>query len=203
MPEKKNGYDIVIIGSGPGGYTAAFHAARLGSKALVIEAGDLGGTCLNRGCIPTKTLLASAGALLDVKRAEELGIKAGSPEIDYPKIAERKDKTVRQLSGGLGMLMKSWGVDVLKGRATFTGGHSLEVDCGGETVEVECEKIVIATGSIPSSIPGVEVNGKSVIDSNHLLELKSLLLSLMRRAELQRRKRQKHSIKSGKNIFWV
>ncbi len=175
----KSSYDVVIIGSGPGGYAAALHAARLGASPLLIEKSRIGGVCLNEGCIPTKSLLASAGMLGDIKNAKDYGVRAGAPEADFNAMMQRKEKIIRQLSGGLGMLFKSWGIDVLEGEAKFNGSHEIEVTSKDGVKNISCDKIIIATGAAASGAPGIEVNGRTVINSAHALQLEELPSSII------------------------
>lgn len=172
-------HNVVIIGSGPGGYAAALHASRLGASPLLIEKEQLGGTCLARGCIPTKSLLASAGLLQEVKGAKEFGVEVGSVEANFNVMMQRKEKVVRQLTGGLGMLLKSWGVDIMTGNARFIDSHTIEVSGSDGVKEVKSDRIIVATGSEPSVLKGVETDGKAIINSNHILQLDRVPSSLL------------------------
>lgn len=148
-------HDIIIIGAGPGGYETAVSAARRGLNVALIERGELGGTCLNRGCIPTKSLCRSAEVAVTVRNATDYGIKIpnGIVEVDYPAVANRKNEVVRQLREGVAELLKN--VDVISGEASFISPS--EVVVGG--VVYSAPRIIIATGSAPSRlpIPGAEL----------------------------------------------
>ncbi len=150
-------YKIAILGGGPGGYVAAIKAAHLGAKTLLIEGGEVGGVCLNEGCIPTKTLLKSAKVYQDILNSENYGIrvsKEGTVTIDWATMLGRKDKVVAQLTGGVKQLLKRNGVDVIKGYGEVRDPHTIVVN--GQTVTAE--NLIIATGSRPNlpPIPGLE-----------------------------------------------
>ncbi len=153
-------FEITVIGGGPGGYVAAIHAAQLGKKVALIESREVGGTCLNRGCIPTKAYLHSAEVYKTVKDAADFGIKVdGKPAFDFNAIHERKNKVVSTLTGGVGNLLKANGVKVYNGLATFRDRYIVDVKMAdGTTDAVESDKFIIASGSIPSRppIPGIE-----------------------------------------------
>lgn len=159
-------FDVIVIGAGTGGYSAALRAASLGKKVALVERDErLGGTCLLRGCIPTKALLQSAAVMDEVRRSEEWGIKAsGDPE--WPKVLEFKDKVVDKLVSGLTSLVKARKIDVVKGTAKLAGAGSVEVD--GKTLQAP--HVVLATGSQPKLLPGMEL-GERVITSDQALGL--------------------------------
>lgn len=158
--------DIVVIGSGPGGYVAAIRAAQLGARTVCIEkeATEWGGTCLNWGCIPTKTMIASVERLHHVKTADVMGVLIqGEIGFDFPKMMERKQKVVTTLRGGIGQLLKSNHVRALVGTGRLVDAHTVEVTTpDGKTERVTTQNIVIATGSVPvfPPIPGLERNPK-------------------------------------------
>jgi dihydrolipoamide dehydrogenase len=163
-------FDVIVIGSGPGGYVAAIRAAQLGLRTACVESREtLGGTCLNVGCIPSKALLhaselyqeAHSGALA------KFGVKLGSVDLDIGAMHGEKAKAVKELTGGIAMLFKKNKVEWLKGRAAFTGKNS--VDVAGKTYTAK--NIVIATGSSVMPLPGVEVDNEVVIDSTGALAL--------------------------------
>ena len=159
-------YDVVVIGAGTGGYTTALRAAQLGKRVAIVERDQrLGGTCLLRGCIPTKALLRSAEVLDTVERASEWGIKA-SGEPDWSAIQTFQDAMVDKLVKGVTGLVKLRGIDVLTGTARLRPGPGLEVD--GEAVATT--DIVVATGSAPRLLPGLQV-GPRVITSDEALRL--------------------------------
>lgn len=160
-------FDVAIIGGGPGGYTAAIRLAQLGKKCILIEKDQIGGTCLNRGCIPTKSLLHSAEIYRTVKEAGKYGVKADTPEFAYKKFSEKKDSVVSKLRQGVAYLEKKAGVEVVKGTASFKDAKTLLI---GEE-EIIADNIIIATGSIPSTIPIPGIQTPGVIDSDAALSM--------------------------------
>lgn len=155
-------YDLAVIGAGPAGYEAAIRAAQLGLAAAVIENRQVGGTCLNRGCIPTKAILHSAGLYREAKRFSEFGLAAEGLSFDYGAIARRKDRVVEQLRTGVEQLLKANGVSVLSGRGTVRSAGCVLVEGTDGTAELRVGRILIATGCVPavppipgSSLPGV------------------------------------------------
>lgn len=172
---------MIIIGGGPGGYEAAIMAAKLGADVTVVEKDKLGGTCLNKGCIPTKSLLASADIINTIKSASKFGIEIeGTIKSDYSKIIERKDKVVDQLVGGIEFLFKKNKVRLVKGTGSFVDSKTIEVvkDDGSKEL-LTADKIIIATGSVPVC-PGVfKYNGVNVITSDEFLELKEAPSSII------------------------
>jgi dihydrolipoamide dehydrogenase len=174
-------YDVAVIGGGPGGYVAAIRAAQLGGKVLLVEKESIGGVCLNRGCIPTKTLLKSAEKWEDLKRGSEFGLKAEGIGFDFGAIVARKNAVVTQLRGGIEQLVKSNDIDVVRGVAVLTGSNRLEVAThdSGNKESFEVRKIIIATGSVPSSIPVPGHDLSAVITSDELLELTEVPKSML------------------------
>ena len=162
-------YDFLVLGSGPGGYVAAIRAAQLGANAAVIEERELGGTCLNHGCIPTKALIESVHVLSLAQRGEEFGVSCGDVTPDYAKMHARKDGVVKKLRGGIGMLMKKNKIDVIEGRGTLVDAHTIEVAATGGATRVTGEKIIIATGSEPLRLKGFPFDGRTVITSDEAL----------------------------------
>ena len=172
---------LTIIGAGPGGYVAAIRAAQKGAQVTVIEGAEVGGTCLNRGCIPTKTLIASAEALERTRRAADFGIQV-SGEVSYnlAKIRERKDKVVATQVKGIRGLFKSWGVDLIEGRGTMLSPDIVRVvRKDGTVADVKSDKVIIATGSRPAKLPGFPFDGESVITSDEAIQLTSIPKSLL------------------------
>src|SRR3989440_2145668 len=161
-------FDVVIIGSGPGGYVAAIRAGQLGLKTAIIEKDkELGGTCLNIGCIPSKALLTSSDHFSFAKtEAAKHGIVIENPRVDLPTMQKRKDKVVKTLTGGVRQLMKTNKVMVLEGMGTVTAPGKVSVKSpGGETKESETKNIVIATGSVPIELPFAKFDGQRIVSS--------------------------------------
>jgi len=163
-------FDVTVIGGGPGGYVAAIRAAQLGLKAAVIEERQMGGTCLNRGCIPTKSLLHSAEVFRTARHSKEYGITLENVELDYSGIVNRKDKVVRLLRSGVESLVKGNGITVISGRALLKDKNTIEVT-GQNLQTITSKNIIIATGSRPYKppIPGIE--GDKVLDSDGALSM--------------------------------
>lgn len=160
-------YDVVVIGGGPGGYVAAVRAAKLGLKTVLIEKEEMGGTCLNRGCIPTKSLLESAHLYASLSRASVFGVRAGDVGFDFAAMAKRKQNVVRRLRGGVEHLLKSAGVEIVRGEGLPDGERVLRV---GDQ-RIEARNVILATGSEPIRlpIPGADLPG--VLDSTGVLAL--------------------------------
>ncbi|MGB4106692.1 MAG: dihydrolipoyl dehydrogenase [Alphaproteobacteria bacterium] len=161
MSEKN--FDLVVIGGGPGGYVAAIRAAQLGLKTALVESEHLGGICLNWGCIPTKALLRSAEIYSLINHADEFGIKVKGVEIDFKKIIERSRGVAKQLSGGIGHLMKKNKVTVFDGFGKLLGGGKVAVEKDGKAVDqILAKHIIIASGARARTLPGLEPDGKLV-----------------------------------------
>lgn len=163
-------YQLLIIGAGPGGYVAALHAAKRGLKTAVIENREVGGTCLNRGCIPTKTLLHSSEIIAGINGGEKFGVGAERVHFDMSAIFARKREVSAKLSGGIEGMFRAAKVDLLRGTGTVTGSGTVKfVGEEGEKV-ITAERILLATGSVPARppIPGLELSG--VLTSDELLE---------------------------------
>lgn len=169
-------YDLIVIGAGPGGYVAAIRAAQLGMKVAVVEEREVGGTCLNRGCIPTKTLLHTAKLLQECRHFAEVGLTAGEVSVDMPALIARKEAVSAQLRGGIEQLFKGNKITLVNGRAVLCGEHQVQVS-GGEVLEGE--HILIAAGSVPAKppIPGSDLPG--VLDSDALLASDTLYKRLV------------------------
>ena len=163
-------YDLVILGAGSGGYAAALRGSQLGLKVALIERDVLGGTCLHRGCIPTKALL-HAGEMADgIREAASFGIKANLLGVDMPQVNDYKDGVINRLHKGLQGLVKHRGVDYITGDGKFVGPNKVMV---GDQV-FEGKHVVLATGSFPKSLPGLEIDGVQVINSEHALKISKL-----------------------------
>ena len=162
-------YDVVVIGGGPGGYSAAIRARQLGRKTALVEEADLGGVCLNWGCIPTKALLKQAEVYQLVRHADEYGIKVGEPEVDWEMVIGRSRAVAERLSKGVAYLMQKNRVDVLQGRGKLTPARKVQVDDGKSVTELDAAQVILATGSRPKSIPGVEFDGTRIISSKEAM----------------------------------
>lgn len=166
-------FDVIIIGSGPGGYVAAIRAGQLGLKTAVVEKDTrVGGTCLLRGCIPTKSLLHSATIADHARHAADFGVKVGGVEIDLPGVIKRKNKVVQQNAGGVAFLLKKNKVEVFKGFGSLAGAGRVKVVAADGTEQILATRhVMLATGSVPRQLPGVTVDGVSVLSSDELLDL--------------------------------
>src|ERR1700736_660121 len=165
-------FDVVIIGSGPGGYVAAIRAGQLGLKTAMVEKDkDLGGTCLNVGCIPSKALLTSSDHLVFAKKeAEKHGIVIENATVDLAKMQQRKDKVVKTLTGGVRALMKTNKVTTFEGFGAIAGPGKVSVKSSdGKTQEIETKNIIIATGSAPIELPFAKFDGKTIVSSTEAL----------------------------------
>ena len=172
---KKTKAEFVVIGAGPGGYTAAFRLADLGKRVLLIDRDPtLGGVCLNRGCIPSKALLHVSKIMNEAKGLSKAGVIFGEPKIDLGALRKQKDKTVRRLVMGLDQMAKARKVKTLEGHAAFNSNTELIVKTANETINVAFEKCIIAVGSVSSGIPGVPMDHPSVLTSKAALELKEI-----------------------------
>ena len=165
-------YDVAFLGGGMGGYVGAIRAAQLGLRTAVVEEDKLGGTCLHRGCIPTKALLQSAFVLDQARQGGRLGVRVSGVELDYAQVAKNRDQVVGQLHRGVEYLMKKNRIEVVRGRGHLEGPRRVRVG-GGQSgdVEVEAGSMVIATGSRPKQVPGAEADGRVVLTSDHALAL--------------------------------
>jgi dihydrolipoamide dehydrogenase len=174
-------YDVAILGSGPGGYAAAIHAAQAGLKTVIVEKQErLGGTCTLVGCIPTKALLQSAGLADEIRQAKDHGITVGEPKVDMKGVLARKDKIVQQSTSGVSFLMKKNKVDVVHGFGSIAAPGKLEVAGeGGAKREVRFKKLILATGSSVREFPGLESDGKVVLNSDQILSLDRIPKSMI------------------------
>jgi dihydrolipoamide dehydrogenase len=164
--------DVVVVGGGPGGYSAAFRAAELGLEAVVVDAGKrLGGVCLHEGCIPSKALLHVAGLISEAERARELGVDFGEPRIALDALRTWKtERVVGRLARGLAAVAKGKGVDVVGGRAVFESSRGLRVE-GDEPQKIRFAHAIVATGSRPVMLPGLAARSERIMDSTAAVEL--------------------------------
>ncbi len=171
-------YDVTVIGSGPGGYVAAIRCAQLGMKTAIIERyASLGGTCLNVGCIPSKALLDSSEHYHAAQhKFEEHGIKVGSLKFDLKQMIARKQGVVKKTTDGVAFLMRKNKIDVFEGHGSFIDSNTIQIAKldGSEKQEIKTNKTIIATGSKPASLPGIEIDKKKIISSTEALELTKL-----------------------------
>ncbi len=166
-------FDLLILGGGPGGYPAAIRAAQLGLKVAVVEKYRVGGTCLHWGCIPTKVILESAEILTNARGAAEYGVSVGEVGLDYGQVSQRRERVVGQLWRGTQSLLKGNGVTTFIGEGKLTSPTSVRVQMaeGGGTTDITATDVIVATGSIPKSLPGIKIDGDRVINSDHAVTL--------------------------------
>ena len=173
-------YDIAIIGAGPGGYVAAIRAAQLGMKTLLVEKDLVGGTCLNRGCVPTKALLRSADVYATVQSAADFGIQAQSVTMDWAQAQKRKEQVVSRLRRGVESLLKKNQVALMQGTATLTSPTSLSIQKADGSVEsVSARHILLATGAQAKTLPGIAIDENRILSSTGALALESVPESLV------------------------
>ena len=171
----ENKFDFGIIGSGPAGFTAALLAAEKGLKVVLFEKDKIGGVCLNKGCIPTKTIMHSAELYKDVKNAENIGIVANDVKFDFAKVMERKNKVTEMLRNALTKNLQSKGVQIVEDEAKVIAEKTIEAN--GETYI--CEKIIMATGSEPKALKGLEYDHEFILNSDDLFEMKEAPKSIV------------------------
>jgi len=168
-------YDLVIIGAGPGGYVAALKAAHMGAKVCLVEREEVGGTCLNRGCIPTKALIASAELLGKIRRSNEFGIMTKGVSFDLPQMMQRKKEIVSRQIQGIRHLLQNNGIELVEGSGKLLSSNLVEISQNGKKLgEVEACRVIVATGSEPAKIPLFPVDGKNVLTSNEALEIEDV-----------------------------
>lgn len=163
-------YDLIVIGAGPGGYVAAIRGAQLGMKVCIVERENLGGICLNWGCIPTKAMLRSSEVFHLMHRAKEFGLKCDGVDYDLDAVVKRSRKVAGQLSGGIGHLMKKNKITVVMGEATIPGKGKVSVKTDKDTQDLTAKNIVLATGARARELPGLEADGKLVWTYRHALQ---------------------------------
>lgn len=172
---------IVVIGGGPGGYAAAFYAADMGLDVTLVDLErNPGGVCLYRGCIPSKALLHVAKLINESKEAKKWGVDFGEPQIDLDKLRSYKDKVVRKLTGGLGLLSKQRNINFVQGYASFASSSSINVKKeDGSTEQIAFDKAIIATGSVIATIPSLQIESKRLLNSTSALDLPAIPESLL------------------------
>ncbi|WP_040981542.1 dihydrolipoyl dehydrogenase [Oceanobacillus jeddahense] len=181
-------YDLVILGGGTGGYVAAIRASQLNMKVAIVEKSELGGTCLHRGCIPSKALLRSAEVYQQTKKAEIFGVEVNDPTLNFAKVQQRKNAIIEQLHKGVQGLMKKGKIDVYQGFGRILGPSifspmpgtiSVEYENGNENDMLLPKNVLIATGSQPNTLPGLDFDGEYIISSNEALEMEELPNSML------------------------
>lgn len=181
-------YDVVILGGGTGGYVAAIRAAQLGLKTAVVEKAKLGGTCLHKGCIPSKALLRSAEVYRTAKESETFGVEVAGVKLQFEQVQNRKNSIIKTLHAGIEGLMKKGKIDVYYGTGRILGPSifspmpgtiSVELADGGENEMLVPTNVIIATGSKPATLEGIPVDGERILNSDHALELESLPASIL------------------------
>jgi dihydrolipoyl dehydrogenase len=175
-------FDLTVIGTGPGGYVAAIRASQMGLKTAIVERDPVGsgGTCLLRGCIPTKALLHAADLYEDMKRAKDFGLLVDNLRIDFPAVMARKKRIVTRLSKGIeGYLFKKNKITLFKGHGRLEGNKTVVVKNDAGETKVSTKSILLATGSKPRSLPGIAPDGKTIVTSDEILELQEIPKSLV------------------------
>lgn len=176
MADAKQKSDLVVLGAGPGGYAAAFYAADLGMEVTLVDLeSHPGGVCLYRGCIPSKALLHMARIVQEAKEAANFGLTFSKPKVDLSKLRSWKDDVVKKLTNGLGQLARARKVKLIQGRGSFVDSNTLRVDKdGGGKTSIKFENIIIATGSRPATIPGIELESDRLLNSTSALDLPAI-----------------------------
>ncbi len=172
-------YDVIVIGTGPGGYVAAIRASQLGKKVAVIEKESLGGICLNWGCIPTKALIKSANVFEYITHAKDYGITVKDASVDFTNVIKRSRDVANGMSKGVQFLMKKNKIDVLEGFGKLKSGKKVEVDKDGKKTEYSADHIIIATGGRARELPNLPIDGKKVIEYRKGMTLEKLPKSMV------------------------
>lgn len=172
-------FDLVVVGSGPGGYVAAIRASQLGLKAAVVEKEKVGGVCLNWGCIPTKALIKNAEVVNLFKKGKEFGISCENMNVDFSVAVKRSRKTAMKLSKGIEYLFKKNNITLVKGHGKLAGPNTVHVEQEEGSVELEAKNILLATGSRPKAVPGMEADGEKIITSTEAMILEEPPKSLI------------------------
>jgi dihydrolipoamide dehydrogenase len=173
-------YDVIVIGAGPGGYVAAARAGALGLKTAIVEKDKLlGGTCLHRGCIPTKALLHAADLMTEIQEGAKMGVTVEGVKVDWEKVQKHKNQIIKANAGGVSHLMKGRKVDVFNGFGKLNGARTVEVEHpDGKKTSLTAKNVVLAVGSKPRDLPFAKFDGKTIISSDHILELEKVPGSL-------------------------
>lgn len=166
--------DIIIIGAGPGGYEAAIRGAQLGASVCLIESDAVGGTCLNRGCIPTKALYRNAEIINNIKHADDFGVELGPYSLNLDKIRNRKIQIIDELVGGIHQLIDAHQIELIKGTGKLVDAHTVAVETESGVIQIQGKNIIIATGSVPSSVPIPGADHPEIYTSNEMLELRDI-----------------------------
>ena len=166
----ENSFDLGIIGAGPAGYSAAIRAAQRGLRVVLFEKEYAGGTCLNKGCIPTKAVLHCTDLFKNIKKAEKFGITTGETQIDYTKVFNRKNDVVTKIQKSLTKLIQSYGITIVNEEAKITDVQTIKT----QSADYFCKNIIIATGSKPAHIKGLEFDGEFIVNSNQILEMQQI-----------------------------
>ena len=183
-----NDFDLVVLGAGTGGYAAAFRASQLGLKVALVDEDKLGGTCLHRGCIPTKALLESAAFHERLRHAADYGLKLGGDvEIDYAQMAKRRDQVVTRMWKGVQTLVKKYNVTWVQGRGRLEGATKVRVSMAGEDGTpgggadrvLNATDVILATGSRVKSLPGIEPDGRRIVTSDDVLRMDTMPASVI------------------------
>jgi dihydrolipoamide dehydrogenase len=167
-------YDLVIVGAGVGGHGAALHAVSCGLKTAIVEAGDVGGTCVNRGCIPSKALLAASGRVRELRNAahlKALGIQIEQVSFERGAIADHAQNLVLKIRGDMSNSLKRLGIEVIQGRGKLAGAHKVAIATEAGEKIVTAQDVILSTGSVPFVPPGVQLDGKTVFTSDDGLKL--------------------------------
>ena len=179
MTEEIKRCDLAVIGAGPGGYVAAIRAAQEGLSVICIDREFLGGVCLNWGCIPSKAMIHASSLVEDISKAKTMGIHVKGVSVNLAEMKSWKDQVVDRLTGGIGDLFKRNGVGVVMGNATFTGSNSLAVESEEGTIRVEANHILVAVGCRVASLPGLEVDGETILSAREALDLEEIPKTLL------------------------
>jgi dihydrolipoamide dehydrogenase len=175
----KTSYDIVVVGGGPGGYVAALHAAELGKKTALVEADFLGGTCLNRGCIPSKTYLKHSEIIEQIEKAKDWGIETGPLTFSFSKMKKRKDDVIQRLRGGIAFLLKQGKIDVYNGYGSVLQGGIVKVKTESGEETIQAAKVIIATGSTPAVPPIAGLDSVQYDTSDTIFDLPDIPKSVI------------------------